>query len=106
MVGGVDAAVFAAAAWFVLGTPWPRAPDHPSLIAHALLDLWFLPVLRSAIVRQARWRRSVQRRRAQAGTGTRCAKGSSSASICVGSAHSRRIVTTVTRLRKAGGMRT
>jgi hypothetical protein len=42
----------AAAVVFVLGTPWPIAKDHPSLIAHVLLDLWFLLVLRSAIVTQ------------------------------------------------------
>jgi len=50
-------AVVAAIACFVLGTPWPRAADHPLLIVHVVLDLWFLLVLRSAIVAQAAWRR-------------------------------------------------
>lgn len=42
----------AAALVFLLLTPWSGAARHPFLIAHVLIDLYFLLVLRSGLVAQ------------------------------------------------------
>lgn len=46
-------AVVAAVAFLVF-TPWSDAADHPFLIAHVLLDTYFLLVLRSGLVAQSK----------------------------------------------------
>jgi hypothetical protein len=45
-------AIVGAALVFLLLTPWSGAARHPLLIAHVLVDLYFLLVLRSGLVAQ------------------------------------------------------